>query len=189
MPDRQPWAMYTEGHAPRSQDVLVASGLFDGEQLTRQNLGSPFKTKPGSEVHKVLLADGTWAYLKRYDEPRQTRGIRQLLHACLRPSIAKCEYMIAKLLRDHNFCVMTPLAWGEERLFGVAISRSAVLVQEVLGVELDSMFRNAASTSDRHELLVRMGELIGELHAIGFYHALRIHDIIAMRQCGNTHTH
>lgn len=180
------FARYTLSQSPHSQGLLRQSGFVNGKDLVRRDVGRPFKTKPGSEVYKIYLADGTRAYLKRYDSPRRNGWVRRLLHASLRPSSAKIEYTIAHVLLNHGIDVMEPLAWGEERLFGVALSRAAILVREVCGIELSDKFRDAVSPSERHALLLSIGSLLGELHAIGFYHALRMHDLILTRSNDTT---
>lgn len=162
---------------PAWRDALQRAGLNELERLARGDVGQPFKRKADSCVHRLDLADAPPAYLKRYVAVPPRRALRDCTRG-LRPATpATLEYQAVRLLHDHGFDVMEPIAHGERRIAGLWPREGFIMVAHVPGPAIDQRLRQADDT-ERHAILHALGAHLGRLHRAGFYHALRPRDLI-----------
>lgn len=75
---------------------------------------------------------------------------------------------------------METVAWGQEWVKGFQF-RGFLLVRKVCGKEVSDLFENACGL-ERNQLMEQVGELIGRLHAKGFYQPVRLKDLICAEQ-------
>ncbi len=90
------------------------------------------------------------------------------------------ELLILELFRDHGIPVMTPVAWGESKVFGWSIS-GFILVEEVVGREFVEVYRDA-SLRNRRRLMWVHGELMGTLHQKGIGSKVHPRDLICISE-------
>ncbi len=71
---------------------------------------------------------------------------------------------------------MEPVAWGERRRFGFPLD-GFLVVRKVQGDEVAALF-DGMDESRRRRLMEEVGQLIGRLHAKGFFQPVRLKDLI-----------
>lgn len=71
---------------------------------------------------------------------------------------------------------MEPVAWGERRQLGLPAC-GFLVVREVAGQEVAELF-DQADGWEKRVLMEDAGRLIGRLHAKGFFHPVRLKDLI-----------
>lgn len=131
------------------------------------------------KLYRLTLpsADGqTRFYLKRMRDEPAVWLLRSLLYGRRPHSGPLREMQMLTALREAGFTVMKPVAWGEERRWGVPIA-GFLVVAEVQGAEVAGLF-DTYSGAERHALLGQVGGLVGRLHAAGFFHPVRLKDLI-----------
>lgn len=168
--------------APEIQAELESLGLnhfdafmkfCDGEILERT-----VRYKK-TEVWRFKLPRQT-VYLKRTLQEPFNRILRTLVSG-VKPHVACVrEKQLVQLLIEQGFEVMPVLAWGEKRIFGIP-TQGFLLVGEVAGQALKDQFEKA-DQEERLQLLRKMGQLLGRLHANGFFHKLRFQDVIVSKE-------
>jgi tRNA A-37 threonylcarbamoyl transferase component Bud32 len=106
-----------------------------------------------------------------------THSIRMLLWGRYPESSPMREVRLISLLKKEHFPVMNIVAWGEERRFGFPIN-GFFLAQQVPGDEMADIYQRLSF--DKKKLLFKsMGRLVANLHAKGFFHQVRLTDLIA----------
>lgn len=131
------------------------------------------------KLHRLTLAsaDGQVRfYLKRMGDEPVVWLLRSLLYGRRPHSGPLREMQMLAALREAGFAAMRPVAWGEERRWGMPVA-GFLVVAEVQGAEVAGLF-DAYSGTQRLALLGKVGGLVGRLHAAGFFHPVRLKDLI-----------
>lgn len=115
-------------------------------------------------------------YLKRMRDEPAVWLLRSLLYGRRPYSGPLREMQMLTALHEAGFAVMRPVAWGEERRWGVPVA-GFLVVAEVQGAEVAGLF-DTCSGAQRLALLGKVGGLVGRLHAAGFFHPVRLKDLI-----------
>jgi tRNA A-37 threonylcarbamoyl transferase component Bud32 len=132
------------------------------------------------KIQRGRLPDGTGVFLKRSDPQQGLAMWQSLLRGRWPASAARREWQLLGRLRAAGFATMEPLAWGEVRRFTLP-EGSFLLVREVPGQEVADLFERSGGDA-RLELMRQVGELVGRLHAAGFFHPVRLKDLIQGEQ-------
>lgn len=134
-----------------------------------------FREKAGREIRVIDIA-GQRFFLKRSGIESIVRSLPMVFFG-LRPcSGALRELRMLRCLKESEFDVMEPVAWGEKSA-SLTKHRGFLLVRNVDGVEAKKYLKSA-SPGEQRLLLEKTGELTGRLHAAGFYQAIRLKDLI-----------
>jgi hypothetical protein len=160
--------------------LFADHGLLSFHSLMHQAPG----TSVGSAHDRLALqrlslsgADGPKVfYLKRACREPILPLLKSLFFGRLPHSGPVREKNLLLALRQAGFATMTPVAWGEERRWGLPTS-GFLLVREVRGPDGATLFSNSTAP-ERHALLERIGGLVGRLHGRGFFHPVRLKDLI-----------
>lgn len=150
-----------------------------GDQLSfwlDGNIGIPIsKDHDGREMRRIE-AGGQSFFLKRSGNESLLRHLRMLCWFCRPQSDVLLEVKMLLTLRSAGFAVMEPVAWGEESIGWFKV-RGFLLVREVIGKEVTELF-DCLSEREKCALMVQVGQLVGRLHAQGFFHPVRLKDLI-----------
>ncbi len=149
-------------------------------QVLDGSVTTPFSVEPGRFVYYLQSPDGNY-YLKRstYQTPRSV--LRHLLRGRRAHTDAVSEGIAVRVLTDKGFSVMEPAAWGEELWLGIWPRRGFLLVKEVVGEEMVNFLDTEEVSSLKDSSLEAMGDYVGRLHGMGFYHAPRVRDYLIKR--------
>jgi hypothetical protein len=166
--------------------LLRAHRLDDFETLLAADLGELLRCeKGGRELRRLVLDDaGETAtfYLKRLGREPASRLLRVLLGGHRPWSGPLRELAALDALRQAGFATMEPVAWGERRSLGLPVA-GFLLVRAVPGADGAQLFETLQGKA-RSILLEEVGELVGRLHAAGFFHVVRLKDLIRHRDTG-----
>ncbi len=135
-----------------------------------------FMRKDSEKVRRLILNDGSAFYLKCCGADPAAIYLKMVLYGRRPRSSALREVHLLKTLRASGFLTMEPVAWGEESLLGVP-SRGFLVVREVRGQDVAVLFDELAGVQKR-ALMKAIGRLIGRLHTSGFFHPVRLKDLI-----------
>ena len=152
---------------------LAAAEIDDFDKLMFADLGTVIRSKHGQEVRRLTVSspDGDKVfYLKRSHHPA---------NACRR------ELALIHAMQQHGIAVMRPAAWGRCSAIGITC-HSFLMTEQVQGDELDDLFAGAGSRV-RGQLATAMGVLLGRLSRAGFYHRLRLRDLICTQVPAGAH--
>ena len=153
---------------PALKPLFAESGLDCFEALMQSGSG---------KMKRFTLNDGSGFYLKREEgEPAWKRCLPMFLRGMRLHSGPLREVRLLQLLRSKGFLAMEPVAWGEQRLLGIPL-RGFLVVREVKGEELANRF-DRSNGHERQQLMKAAGRLVGRLHAKGFFHPVRLKDLI-----------
>ena len=128
------------------------------------------------KVERVELENGQVFFLKRTGGPPVLKQMAEMLFGYRPHSIVFRELQMLKKLQRAGFQTMEPVAWGEQRRFGFPIC-GILVVREVQGEEFAQLY-DAVDGMRKKELMKEAGQLIGRLHAHGFFQPVRLKDII-----------
>ncbi len=169
----------TEFHLDESYKVsLKDHGIDSFESLMDTKSGTLVSFSNETQIIRLTLSD----------KQNSTFFIKRSLSAAFNRSIAMCfrfakphtrsikEFQLITHLKANGFPVMIPVAWGEQRLFGLPI-RGVLVVKEIKGIELEDAFLNG-NHHERCTLAKQLGEFLGRLNNAGFFHIIRLKDII-----------
>jgi len=147
-------------------------GLFEEDGP----LGGAARWAGSAGARRITTADGQAYYFKR--------GGREPLRLALRPlalghrsySGPMRELTILRKLRVAGFRTLEPLAWGEQRRWGLPV-RGFLLTREAGGQEVaDLLVQGRAGARDA--LWREIGVLLARLHLAGFFQPVRIKDLL-----------
>lgn len=116
-------------------------------------------------------------YLKR-EFPKWLKLFKKFLNYKSENKLASLhELHLLQFYAENNILVVTPVAWGEKRVFGIPVA--GFLVQkEVRGKDFTTLVKNG-SPRERIKLLKAYGKLIGELHTKGIFSStVRVTDLV-----------
>jgi len=147
--------------------------LFAGQEL--DSFDALMKGGAG-KIQRMVLNDGSKFYLKRSKQEPLSKHLRTLLYGQRPRSGALRERLLLQRLRSSGFMTMEPVAWGEKRIFGFPFY-GFLVVREVVGQEVSELFDRADGWGKR-VLMEKIGRLIGRLHVKGFFHPVRLKDMI-----------
>jgi len=175
---------------PRFAYMLTTGGLNDFDQLVDGEPGQLVKHKQGRQVRRITLSDANNVfYLHRCAAPGWLSIVRQLLH--LKKPTTPCERELAmiRVTERLGIGVMTPAAWGRRTVMGLP-RQSFLLVENVAGEEVMTLYAQSDRTV-RMQLLTAMGGLLGRLNGAGYFHRIRLRDLICTQlpSCGKAPAH
>lgn len=160
--------------------LLGEHGLDSFEALMNGSVGEIVSSpQDRRKLYRLTLpsADGQVRfYLKRMRDEPPVWLLRSLLYGRRPHSGPLREMQMLTALREAGFAVMRPVAWGEERRWGLPLA-GFLVVAEVRGAEVAGLF-DGYSGAQRLALLGKVGGLVGRLHAAGFFHPVRLKDLI-----------
>lgn len=165
---------------PPFEDILKDSSLDSYDFLMRGVIGESISFEEGAEVRKFSVKNGEIThtfYLKRnWKQPPLNWIGKKILRGKTQHSVSYLELIAINLLREHNFPVMKPIAWGERRILTIPVE-GFLLIEEVPGKSAESYWLlNDPQT--RLRLMRDIGTLLGKLHVAGFFAWVRLKDII-----------
>ncbi len=162
---------------PGLEPVLRRAGLSSFESLMNSEAGEVVVAESGRCVRRLVLPDTSGvAYLKRTRRTPGPRAAASLLRGRWPTSEARRESVATTQRWEAGFPVARLLAWGELRHWGWPCA-GFVLTEGIDG----PMAGDALSRLDadgRAALCARIGDLLGRLHADGFFDVLRAKDVI-----------
>lgn len=165
---------------PPFEDILKDSYLNSYDFLMRGVIGESISFENGAEVRKFSIKNGEVThtfYLKRNWKKFPLDWIaKKILRGKTQHSVPYLELIAINLLREHNFPVMKPVAWGERRILTIPVE-GFLLIQEVPGKSAESYWLLNESQI-RLRLMRDIGTLLGKLHVAGFFAWVRLKDII-----------
>jgi len=147
--------------------------LFAGQEL--DSFDALMKGGAG-KIQRMVLNDGSKVYLKRSTQEPLAKHLRTLLYGQRPRSAALRERLLLQRLRSSGFLAMEPVAWGERRRLGLPAC-GFLIVREVVGQEVSELF-DQADGWEKRVLMKEIGRLIGRLHVKGFFHPVRLKDMI-----------
>ena len=146
----------------------------------RSPVGESLSTgKQGRELRRLTLSDNGDArrfYVKRLGAEPARLHLRSLFFARRPRSGPLREQLLLQELHAAGFAVMESVAWGEARFYGLP-REGFLVVREVPGTSVDVLYGELNSRS-RQDLMRDMGNLVGRLHAHGFFQPVRLKDLI-----------
>jgi len=164
---------------------LAAAGLVDFESVMTASVGELMsREKGGRELRRLTLAGPVGPeryYLKRLGRESALLALRMVLFGRRPRSGPLRELELLKRLRSAGFAAMEAVAWGEQSRCGLPLG-GFLVVREVPGDDVARLFRQATG-GERRRLMFSVGNLIGRLHAAGFYHPVRFKDLIQRAAC------
>ncbi|MCC5886818.1 MAG: hypothetical protein JJT88_10320 [Gammaproteobacteria bacterium] len=169
--------------AERLQPALAARGLKTLDDFLAYSDATPVSRRGKRPVRPLRLSvngSDEGFYLKQFRlTPRHL--ITEIIKRRL-PVLASTgrELAIIRLLEQHDVPVMTPVAWGERRRFGLPVA-GFLLVSEVVGEPLVDRYLRAALPLQKR-LRYLHGCLIGTLHRQGIFTKVRPRDVIVVRE-------
>lgn len=167
---------------PPFQEEFQAASLNSYNFLMRGMVGESISFEEESEVRKLSIKHEETThnfYLKRnWKKLSLDWIIKKLLRGKTQHSIPLLELQAINLLREKNFPVMKPVAWGERRILTIPVE-GFLLVEEVPGKSAESYWQ-LNNSQIRLRLMQDMGTLLGKLNVAGFFAWVRLKDIICL---------
>jgi len=153
-------------------------GIDSFTSLMTTDQGTVVSCSSETEIKRLTLKDKdqTTLFIKRTLYEPFNRSIAMFFRLALPRTRSLKELQMLKRLRAHGFPCMIPVAWGERRVLGLPII-GVLVVKEVKGNEFEEAFLNTNNT-EKCRLIKQLGELLGRLNNEGFFHILRLKDII-----------
>jgi hypothetical protein len=159
--------------APQFKDLLTIAGLRTFADFMEKEIGHTMSEEETRSMVKITV-EGRTFYLKRMKKQTLANSLWILLAGEKPHGTAYREMLHAKELRKAGFDAMEVAAAGEIREWGLP-GDSFLMTPEVVGDDLDPVYR-ASSAEERRKIARRFGELLGKLHAAGFYSRVRLKD-------------
>lgn len=153
----------------RQQDLDHFSAWMTGD------IGEVVSKTPTSEVRRVKL-DREEFFVKRRSGESAWRLLGMLMFGRRPMSGPIRELHLVNSLADAGFAVMEPVAWGESRVVGIP-KEGFLVVRRIPGRSFAEIY-DEGSERERRVMMERLGELLGRLHGKGFFHHLRLKDLI-----------
>ena len=152
------------------QEEQVIQRMVDG------TINDPFKQNGSQFVHRLESGHGT-LFLKRTEHEPARHVLRHLLRG--RKAYTNCGWTNQAIvtLKGLGFDVMEPVAWAEQRWFGLWPRRGFLLVTDVGGQEMSKVLNDPELSPLRTRAFRTFGALLGRLHGNGIYYTVRPHDV------------
>ncbi len=169
----------TEFHLEESYKILFKDHDIDSfKSLMDTNSGTVVSFSDETQIIRLTLSDkqNSTFFIKRSLSASLNRSIAMFFRLAMPHTRSIKEFQLITHLRTNDFPAMVPVAWGEQRLFGLPI-RGALVVKEIKGIELEEAFLNG-DDHQRCKLVKQLGEFLGRLNKAGFFHIIRLKDII-----------
>lgn len=160
---------------------FLAAGVAGFDQLMHGDAGEVLsRAEGGREVRRLTVCTPRGPeeyYLKRLGREPLTMALRMALFGQRPHSGPLRELALIRRLQQAGFAAMEPVAWGEVRRGFLPVS-GFLAVRAVAGPDAANLFARLPSLQ-RRQLMRAVGALVGRLHAAGFYHPVRLKDLIA----------
>lgn len=171
------WFSRVELHVvPEDRDSLRAEGLCSYESFMHSHCGQPISDQSTRQVRRIQWPGGR-AYLKRAWGEKKIKLLSTWLLGHRPESAPVREYLMLKRLREAGLPAARPVAWGQKRVLGVPVE-GFLLTEAVEGQPFEQLLLNSEGEA-RLRWIEAMGSLLGRLHTTGFFHILRVKDLIA----------
>lgn len=159
---------------PEIVTLFENHGIVDFIDLMSANVGTLLSSEKGGRQVRRLELDGQTFYLKRLGH--ESPMISMLLFGCWPRSGPIRELMLLRRLSSAGFPSMVPVAWGERKVLGLPMG-GFIVVRGIEGEDVAELF-DRSSGRDRRAMMQEVGLLVGRLHAAGFFHPVRLKDLI-----------
>lgn len=164
---------------PIQMSEKIAAVFPEGESLSfwlNEPIGELIsKDRAGRELRRIKQGERVF-FLKRSGKESLARHMRMLAFGHRPKCGALREVELLLSLKSAGFAAMEPVAWGQRREGGLFAS-GFLLIRNVEGREATNLFTNGTH-EERKKLMYDIGELLGALHAKGFYQSVRMKDLI-----------
>ena len=160
--------------SPEVRPLFEKHGLLDFAELMGGEVGVLLSAEKGGREVRRLELDGRTFYLKR--RGAESPMLSMLLFGHRPRSGPMREALMLDRLSDAGFLSMVPVAWGERRRWG--LPKGGFLVVRGIEGEDVAKFFDRSSGAVRLAVMKEMGHLVGRLHAAGFFHPVRLKDLI-----------
>lgn len=127
------------------------------------------------EVRRLQF-DGIDGYLKRVWNEPAGRVAKAVFRLAPPRTAALREVTLLQHLHAAGIPAARPIAWGQAWRWGLPRD-GFILTQAVDGKSLSDCWA-VATQADRSDLSERLGSLLGACHRAGFYHVIRMKDVI-----------
>lgn len=166
---------------PEFEPLFQANGLASFDALMHGAVGEMVSCPHDRrKLYRFTLADGEGPPRRFYLKRMSGEPFIWLLKALFLGHRPHCgplrELHMLTALDRAGFAVMQPVAWGESRRTGMPTG-GFLVVSEVRGRDVADL---AATLPPREKLALfrEVGNLIGRLHASGFFQPVRLKDLI-----------
>jgi hypothetical protein len=161
--------------SPEYSKLLRTNGLDGFEPIMALANGKTMRSVPGRSTVQIQLncPDGSTitGYLKRY-ERHYLPGFKKFLRWIKWPGSddeALHEWRAIRELEASGLRAPTPIAFGQERLFGI-VTRSFLLTAEIEGGVAAHDYTRTLSARERRVLVLQIADLARRFFAAGFAH-------------------
>ncbi len=149
----------------RIRSALTKIGIAKFQDFMNYSTGK-LVSRPSKRHVRTLFLDVGGQKKKYFLKQAGAQSFRVVLKDWRRFKVSRSdtarELLLLKLFDGEGIPVMTPVAWGDCRMFGWSVG-SFLLVEEVIGREFVDVYRMATLRSRRRLMWVH-GELMGTLH-------------------------
>ena len=164
----------------RYQQLLAEHKLSNSNQLLGDKIDGATIERGAERCSYRLELKGKGFFLKQVHKKSYMKALEPLLRLRQPRHYAWREMQHAFNLKKAGIDVMEVVAACEQTRWGLPVA-SAIMVAEVDGEDLESIFKQATS-EQQHLLLQRLGALTGRLHSAGFFGTVRLKDIFVDRK-------
>jgi hypothetical protein len=161
--------------SPQFRDLFSTAGLSSFADFMKKELGHTMSREQTRSMVRISL-DGRTFYLKRMHRQTLANSLWILCTGEKPHGTAYREMLHVQELRKAGFDAMEVAAAGEFRRLGMP-GESFLMTHAVEGEDLDPFYRSAPGAQQK-EIARRFGELLGKLHASGFYSRVRLKDVL-----------
>jgi hypothetical protein len=159
----------------RCAALFRQQGLHDFSSWMSGEIGEAVSKSQTCEVRRVIVG-GEEFFLKRRSGEAALRLLGLLMLGRRPMSGPIRELQLVNALTRAGFPVMEPVAWGESRVVGIP-QQGFLVVRSIPGRSFAAVY-DEGSGAEQLAMMRRLGELHGKLHARGFFHHLRLKDLI-----------
>jgi tRNA A-37 threonylcarbamoyl transferase component Bud32 len=156
-------------------DLFGQQGPNGFSAWMKGEIGEVVSQTPLSEVRRVSVG-GQEFYLKRRSGEPILKLLLPLVFGWRPMSGPIRELRLVNALAGEGFAVMEPVAWGESTIAGIP-QEGFLVVRSIPGRSFAEVYDDS-SGANRLAMMGRLGELLGRLHARGFFQHLRFKDLI-----------
>jgi tRNA A-37 threonylcarbamoyl transferase component Bud32 len=157
--------------------------LSDPAALMRDPPGEVVADEPGRQVRRIHLGESArCVYFKCEREPRPLKQLGTLFRLGLPRTAAGREAALARRLTAAGIPVAPVLAFGERRVMGVPVE-GYIITEAIDGPDMTRALAEFDAPA-RRRIWRQAGELIGRLHARGFFQVVRTKDLIVSERDG-----
>jgi hypothetical protein len=164
--------MNTQFHiAPECLGLFEAHGLAEFSAWMRGGPGELVSETALSDVRRLSVG-GQEFYLKRRSGEPVLKLLLPLVFGRRPMSGPIRELHLVNALAGEGFAVMEPVAWGESTIAGIP-QEGFLVVSSIPGRSFADVYDDGCG-ANRLAMMNRLGELLGRLHARGFFQHFEI---------------